>query len=396
ALVDSAQVEVDFLAEHAAEVSDEVSLSSYEELVRACQAENNLLQKLSEFGSLDYDLDRAADRLICITTLIRNFSFFEPNFTILGQPEVVQLFTRVIQYMGTKDTLLRTSKNTLDFTKDIVIYLSNLSSSLQLPTKHDTLCLMHFLTSFAPQPAPTLSSEGLSFATYSPAIHKYLPPAVDSLTKLLARDEPNRGFFKSTFGSDRTHELLTKAFALTISAIPHSMHTSSAQLRAQIEARKPFLLQGLLAAEALASFVPGPEQNVARSWLQSQDFWAGNLLKIAGIVSALPAPKNAQRNAGRDSRGQPQPQDDDPLAHNSLANRAMALLRLLVAKSRITSATASDADMSEEQIEDTLGNGIPSSVVLKRETFLMTMLSKDMDASVLQGFCSYAALEDGS
>lgn len=381
-LIDCAQAELDFLAENASEVSDEVSLLSYEELVRLCHIESKTVQHIPEFGSLDYDLDRAADKLICITTLIRNFSFYEPNFETLGQPEVLQLLTRVIQNIGTKDNPLRTPRNTLDFMKDIIIYLSNLSQSLAIPSKQDALCLLHFLLCFAPNPPP-ISADGdnVAFASYTPAIQRYLPPAVDSIAKLLARDEPNRVYFKAIFHADARasipYELLTRTFGLVIAPVPHS----AATLRAQVETRKPFLLQGLLAAEIVASLAPGTESPLARMWLQSEDCWAGNVLKMASALSAQSTSRHAQ-NRHQHPQQRP-PVDEDPMAHGSIVTRAMATLRILANKSR-----SADDDIT------TSAKGVPSTAIMKKENLLGAMVQKDIDPSMLRLFCQYAGIED--
>lgn len=382
-LVDCAQVEVDFLAEHATEVSDEVSLTPYEELGRLCHAEARGLQPVPKFGSLEYDLDRAADRLICITTLIRNFSFYEPNFLTLGQPEVVQLVTRIIQHIGTKDLPLRSTRNTLDFMKDMIIYLSNLSSSLHLPGKQDALCLLHFLLAFAPSPPPiSPNNDKVAFTPYNSSIHKYLPPAVDSLAKLLARDEPNRIYFKSIFAADGhaavPYELLTRAFGLVVAPIPQG----SPSLRVQIEARKPFLLQGMLAAEILASLAPGSEHPLARSWLQSEDCVAGNMLKMASLLSTQPTPVKPA-NSRHPALHRSGAQDDDPLAHGSIVSRAMAVLKILVNKSR---SLDSEGNISAADV--------PGNVMMKREALLGAMIQKDIDNNMLALFCQYAGLEE--
>lgn len=383
-LIDCAQAELDFLAEHASEVSDEVSLLSYEELVRLCHIESKTIQQIPEFGSLDYDLDRAADKLICITTLIRNFSFYEPNFEVLGQSEVLQLLTRVIQNIGTKDNPLRNPRNTLDFMKDIIIYLSNLSQSLAIPSKQDALCLLHFLLCFAPNPPPVSGNDkSLAFAYYTPAIQRYLPPAVDSIAKLLARDEPNRVYFKAIFHADgrasTPYELLTRTFGLVISPVPHN----AATLRPQVEARKPFLLQGLLAAEIIASLAPGTESSLTRTWLQSEDCWAGNVLKMASALSAQSSSRHAQnRHQHPQQRG---PADDDPMAHGSVVTRAMATLKILANKSR---STDDDNSMS-------LGTkGVPTTAIIKKENLLGAMVQKDIDPTMLRLFCQYAGIED--
>ncbi|KAK5070574.1 hypothetical protein LTR64_000246 [Lithohypha guttulata] len=384
-LVDCAQVELDFLNEYSTEVSEEISLQSYEELVRSSHVDTKTIQSIPEFGSLEYDLDRAVDRLICVTTLIRNFSFYEPNFVVLGEPTVLQLATRVIQYIGTKDMPLRSPRNTLDFMKDIIIYLSNLSQSLVIPTKQDALCLLHFLLSFAPNPPPVSSNnERIAFTPYTPAIHKYLPPAVDSIAKLLARDEPNRVYFRAIFHADARaavpYELLTRTFGLVVAPIPHT----TAHLRAQVEARRAFLLQGLLAAEIIASLAPGSEIPLARSWLQSEDCWAGNALKMASALSAL----SSSNSRHRDNRNLAQQRggivvDEDPMAHGSIVNRAMATLRTLANKSRTT-----------DEDGNTSVRGVPTTAIMKRENLLGAMVQKDIDPAMLRLFCQYAGIED--
>jgi len=63
-LVDCAEVQVDFLAENAAEVSDVMLVNSYEDVVRGCRCEQEALQDVMPFGTIEYELDRAVDRLI--------------------------------------------------------------------------------------------------------------------------------------------------------------------------------------------------------------------------------------------------------------------------------------------------------------------------------------------
>jgi SWI/SNF chromatin-remodeling complex subunit SWI1 len=377
-LLDCAQDQVSYLGEHATEVSDEMSLLSYEELIRLCRMDTEQLQDPPQFGTVLYDLERAADRLICITTLIRNFSFYEANFVVLGQPEVLKLLSAVIRYMSTTEAFLRSHRNALDFVKDVVIYLSNLSTSLQLPGKEEALCILHFLLAFAPTPAPTSSlSQKVSFTTYTPSLHKYMPSAVDSLAKLLARDEPNRTYYKAIFSADcqstPPYELLTKTFGLAISPIP----ASSNHTRTIIEARKPFLLQGMLAAEILAGLAPGSDHALARSWLESDDGFAGNLLRLVGLLSADRTTQTVQRHSQQNNRNNA---EQDVNGYGAITNRAMAVLKTLVQKSRT--------------IDENGSTVIPLGVMPKKESLLGAMIQKDIDPGILRQLCVYAGLEE--
>ena len=169
-----------------------------------------------------------------------------------------------------------------------------------------------------------------------------MPSAVDSLAKLLARDEPNRTYYRAIFSADAIStppfELLTRTFGLAISPIP----ASSSHTRAIIEARKPFLLQGMLAAEILASLVPSSDHPLARSWLESEDGFAVSLLRLVTLLSADKSTQMANPNAQRppphqhpqhpQQRSQP---EQDANAYGAITARAVAVLKTLVQKSRV-------------------------------------------------------------
>lgn len=365
-LVECAEDQLELLAENAAEVSDVMLLPSYEEVLRACRLELSSLVDIPEFGSLDYELDRAVERLLCITSIIRNFSFSESNFAILATPTVVKLFSTIIRYLGTRNMLLRTNRNILDFMKDTVTYLSNIAHTVHLPGREEALCLLHFLLSFAPLPAPSLSLDGVMFSPYNPTLHKYTPTAVDSLAKLLARDEPNRMYYKAIFASEG--ELLTRAFGLAICGVPD-------QPRKQLglaDVRKVFLMQGLLAAEILTSLTDGA---MARAWLESADGFAVHLLRLCCILSTdRGSPANHRQSQA--ARGQA----DEALAYSSIINRGLSILRRLAEKSK--------------QEDGTSRSRFPPGVLPKRESLLGALLTPNLDPGVVKQLIAYAGLGD--
>lgn len=369
-LVECAEDQVELLAENAAEVSDVMLISPYEEVVRGCRAEVETLQDVPEFGTLEYNLDHAADRLICVTTIIRNLSFFEANHAFLADSVVVKFMATVVRYLGTRNMLLRTYRNTLDFMKDIVIYLSNLSHTIDLPGKEEALCMIHFLLSFAPSSPPTnLGQDEVMFTSYNPSIHQYLPPAVDSLAKLLARDDPNRTFYKLIFAADVSstppYDLLSRTFALAIAPVPEHGREN---VMAIVEARKPYLAQGLLAAEVLVSLIPGSDVKLARSWLSSQDDFPLSLLRI---ICLLAVPQRHPQT-GRML-------DPDPQAHAMITNRGLAVLRRLAEKSK-----------SPEQGL----SGLRAELLPKKESLLSFLLNGNVDSHFIRQLCAYAGLGD--
>ncbi|KAH9825855.1 ARID/BRIGHT DNA binding domain [Teratosphaeria destructans] len=334
-IMDCAEEQVDMLSDEAAEVSDALDLPSYEDVLRGCRAEAESLQDIPAFGTLQYELDRAADRLLAITTVIRNFSFYEHNHRLLTSSTLVKWLSNCIRLLGTRNMLLRTFVNTLDFYKDIITFLSNITQSLELPGRDEALHLLHFLLAFAPQPSPDYSEcDGrVRFTSFVPTVHRFLPPAVDCLAKLLARQDPNRMLYKSIFTSSSTNgpglesslDLLTKAFALSISVLPDRSKGNlgnTTQLRI-VEARKSYLCQGMLAADILTSLVPSNESRLARSWIEAEDGWAVGLLNLAALLSV---DRSQQPNPAKGQLGQ------DTESFKLITFRALSMMKRLAEK----------------------------------------------------------------
>ena len=334
-ITDCAEEQIELLSEEAAEVSDALDLAPYEDIMRGGKIEADTLQEVPEFGTQAYELDRAADKLIAITTMLRNFSFYEHNHRLLTSTSLIKWLSNTIRLLGTRNMLLRTFFNTQDFYKDMVTFLSNITQSLELPSRDDALHILHFLLAFAPQPAPsyTESHGKVRFTSFVPAAHRYLPPAVDCLAKLLARNDPNRMYFRSIFTasssslavSESPLDLLTRAFALSISVLPDRSKGSlgnSVQLRI-VEARKAYLTQGMLASDILTTLAPSNDTNLARAWIESEDGWAVGLLNLAAVLSVeRPPPAGPKgRELGMDTE-----------SFRTITHRALNMMKRLAEK----------------------------------------------------------------
>ena len=324
-MVDCAESQVELLELHAREESNGVRLRSYEQVVREAKIEINGLQNVAEAGSLEYNLDRAAERLVAITTILRNFSFLEKNQVALAGTHVVKLISNALRLLGTRIMFLRTHNNTQDFMKDLVTFLSNVSDKISLPSRDDALSILHFLLTFAPSPPPT-SSKTVRFTFYDPRIHRYYPPAIDSLAKLLARDDPNKTHYKHLFIDNVPstpaarlpphiqYELLTRTFALAVAIIPDrtaAAYKSGARELRVAEARKAPLTQGMLAADILLSLCPAAESGLAKAWITSGDGWAPSLLRLLTVLSMAnkgSGAPTAGSSAPNGVRGPPPPQ----------------------------------------------------------------------------------------
>ena len=384
-LVECANEQVELLAENAPEVSDAMLINSYEETVRSCRAELEEMQYLAEFGTQDHELDKAVDKLICITTIIRNSSFFlDSSLRVLTDPVVLKMMSTVMRYLGTRNMMLRTNQNALDFSKDVVIFLSQTAQYLNFQSKDEALCILHFLVSFAPLPEPHTGDNGeLFFSTYKPTLHRYLPHAVDALAKLLTR-EPNRSFFRAIFTSESSpipaHGLLTKAFGLAVSPVPdmealvpgaETLRTLevSPQLPVLVSHRTPFLVQGLLAAEILISMIPGSDPRLASMWIHSQDRFASRLMRMLSWLSRkLPTARLNQPHIPIPSK-----EVADSNGYTMLTNRGLTVLRRL-------------ADRAKE-FEGT-GNNLPQGILPDRQTIFTALTTPTMDSDILRQLCN--------
>ncbi|KAJ5493128.1 hypothetical protein N7539_001874 [Penicillium diatomitis] len=367
-LVDCADEQADFLSEHIEEVSEQICLRSYEDVTRGCQFEHTALGNVYEFGSIEYELNSAIDRLICITTILRNLSFSESNFESLGIPAVTQCLANIFRNIGTRDRYLRTDQNLLDFMKDAVIFMSNLAHMMQVPGKEEALSLLHFLLAFSPSPGPCEIKPGqILFAAFNPSVHRYTPAAVDGLAKLLARDDPNRLFFGAIFLGDGSaasqKDLLTRAFGLAICAIPDRRPLAVA------DARLVFLMQGLLAADVLTTFADGV---LAKQWLNSVDGFAAHLLRVSCLLcterlSTINPRQNRQA-------------ETEAFAYSSIIHRGLGILRRLAEKSK--------------QVDGSSPLRLPSGILPSKESLLGALLLANMDPAIIRQLLTYANLAE--
>ncbi|KAI9797988.1 MAG: hypothetical protein M1833_005044 [Piccolia ochrophora] len=372
-LVDCAMEQVTLLALHATNVSDTIAIPSYEDIYRKCQLEHYSLQDVHPFATPEYEVDHAVSRLIAITIVIRNLSFLESNHALLAGPVVVKFMCTLIRYLGTRYLLLRTVSNTLDVMKDVITYLTNLSQEIELPGKEEASCLLQFLLAFSPCPPPTTFSSGrVLFTPYEKNKQPYLPSAVDSLAKLLARDEPNRSYYKAIFTADNlstpSGDLMTRAFALAISPLPNNAIAKD-QLFAVLEVRKPYLIQGMLAAEILVNLCPGPDHGLALSWLSSEDRFAANLHMLISQITT-DQPQSRIRYAGNRRVAEP-----DMQAFLPFTLRATAVLRIL----------------SEKALKpDDYHSEVPADVLPSKLKLLSMHLNRRAEGGVIGRFSAFA------
>ena len=338
-LIDFGSDQINMLAESSSKSSNFVQLPSQQKQLRGFKTQSYGLQEVPDIGSRYYDLDRAAHRLISVTTILRNLSLRSDNRESLREPSIIRMLTTVVRYLGTRDLFLRTHQNALDFSKDVVTFLSALAPYLNLTSKEDGLAVLQFLLSFAPEPKSSVQGEKTTFAFYEPMIHRYLPHAVNALAKLIARD-PNRTLYRSIFASESASSppfnLLTRAFGLAVCTIPEVSHHRS-RGKGIIATRSPIIAQGLLSAEILMGMLPMSAHEIAYSWLGSQDCLVSRLVALLSLISKTTATASRQRPDGRLRTAY-----NMRLEYRVLYARGLLLLRKLAERAQDAAAFATD------------------------------------------------------
>ncbi|KAA8622561.1 ARID multi-domain protein [Pyrenophora tritici-repentis] len=398
-LVEYAEDLLEILGNDNPEVTDIIDLMPYEDVLHHCREEAASLQELPQAGTKEHRLDRTADRLIAITTIFRNLSFLEVNHDSLVSPPVLKFLANFIRLVGTRVLLLRSHINTFDFMKDVVTFFSNTSAKVVLPSREDAYAVLHFLCAFAPVPRP---GEPIKFTPFNPQIHRYLPSAVDSLAKLLARDDPNRMYYKEIFINEATstpaYDLLTRSFALAISVIPDRNYIENKMYQMKeprpkevrmfearvAESRKAYLMQGMLAADILAGLAPGPETGICRAWLESEDGWAHSLLKFAMSLSAtdaaIPHPPPPPNHRGQ------RPMDHDREGFQLIVHRALSTLKRLGDKSKGGEPLIFNFNGSSWRVK--------ADILPRKETLLGALLTAQLDVRSLNQFCKIGYLDE--
>ena len=340
-LIDFASDQIEVLAEGSFKSSEVLQLLSHEEQTRGFKTQSYMLQEVPTIGSRSHDLGRAADRLVGITTILRNLSLRPDNQESLREPSIIRMITTAIRYLGTRHLFLRTHQNTLDFSKDIVTFLGALSPYINLTSKEDGLAILEFLLSFAPEPRPKIEGDKIAFAIYVPMMHRYLPHAVDALAKLIARD-PNRALYRSMFATESfsspPFDLLTRAFGLSVSVIP-DIGLLQGRGKGVIAVRSSIIAQGLLSAEILVGMLPTSAHDVAHSWLGSQDGFVPRLKALLDLLSTTLVTEMQRRPDGTLAIAY-----DLDIGYQMINSRGLALLKNLA--NRAQDAAAFEKDFS--------------------------------------------------
>lgn len=318
----------------------------YEELLSGSKDEVESLRSERKSHTSTFWQEALADRLMCVTLILRNISFTDTNQpSMIQDSATLELLFGMTRSLATRPNLMVSKRRKLSLQKDLLTLFANLGLYIAIPSPADAFSVLLLILSFSPEESPyRKNSTGggkteLMFAEYSPEIHRYLGCAVDALAKLILRDPPNRGYFEEVLLNIctdeqylmmlnshlqgrflRPYEFLTRTFALAISAVPRSDYRV---IPKALEIRKPLLHQSLLVAETLATIIPRYEAhdeiitgmssphicpdlyapryhdtltvqrdyNVALEWLEASEGFGPSLLRAACALDAIFSPQ---------------------------------------------------------------------------------------------------------
>lgn len=438
----------------AMEMSGTFGFTHYQDMLDASKEETNAMHREPKSQLGKFWQDALADRFLCVTLILRNLSFPDINQSVMVQDAgTLKLLFEMVRALADYPELLGSMRRKLCLQKDLVTLFANLGLYISIPTVADAFSVLLLVLSFAPEDTPYRPADPgssskpstLMFAEYSPLAHRYLACAIDALAKLIARDPPNRDFFKEIFlniCTDQEHlillnrflqgrpalqpyEFLTRAFALAIAPFPR---TDFRVIPKALEIRRPLLQQSLLIADILVSMIPAlgalddnfdamsalascPDQyaalqaqrqsNVALEWLDAAEGFGPTLLRAACALGGLANPRASQRGAAG--------VEVNPFA--KITQRSISLLKTLTEKAmvfEVASLNSTDflSSPSEPSVipqastttTSTSSGGtslvfktqakLPGKIFPTLESILGAMLSGTMSDSVVRHLCS--------
>ncbi|CCJ28467.1 unnamed protein product, partial [Pneumocystis jirovecii] len=288
-IIEMADDEYSLLVEDIKVMDETMSVLSYEQMINLCYDEIENLTVNCRPGSLAYEKTKSAEKILCITTILRNLSFTEENQDFMAKNiSLLTLIEHLIIMTSKTDIPEISCRLRLDLAKDLITLLSNISQSVLIENVSTARAIISLIIAFSPYSNISSDPDKIVFTPYNPTLHPYLPAAVDTLAKLFARSFPNRHTFTKVMISISSKQCLRdnifiRALLLCISPIPlssltHPIHTC--------EMRLALLEHCTLAAETIVSIFP-KETTLARSLLFADDGFPNSLIRLACLLSSI-------------------------------------------------------------------------------------------------------------
>ncbi|KAG5357116.1 SWI/SNF chromatin-remodeling complex subunit SWI1 [Yarrowia sp. C11] len=372
------------------------NFGNYMIMLEECENEGEKLDHSIDDGTPQPFMKNAlGDRLVCLTSILRNLSFLETNQAALIMDEAIYEFIfTLLRRIGTLGNLLATTRQYLDVLKDVATFLANVSLSLVLKNPGDAYIILLLVMFFGPNESPFIGTPDdyrVVFQEYNPLVDKYLPCAVDMFVKSVSRETPNKKFFVDIMlekcrdpqyleisqlnRADHDvpifqYEILTRIFGICVSPVPR---TDLQIIPHTFDIRKPLMLQALLGAEILAHIVPAKtdKENLPLRWLNSDDNFGNTLLRTACALGSV----NVSAYKAKSQRHDPKKiEEANPFAR--ITQRCITILRILGLKAM--------KGEEEEELAVSEESALPPGVLPNVETILGAMLAFEMDSVVVQ------------
>jgi SWI/SNF chromatin-remodeling complex subunit SWI1 len=347
----------------------------YHDLVQSCQGFAEDLDELVYGSEKDsQQLKMAADRLLCVTALLRNFSFVEFNHQSMASEDVIRFVSRLLHGLEASKArpFMVSNRNNLELVRDLVTILSNVAHCIRLPDLDCAQSIFSFILSFSSESHRTLDPENLIFSAFKLGRDTYLPPALDALAKLLVVDHPNKEYFTNLLRAStdkptdskftRADIFLTRAFGMAVSVLPTN---EAAQVFFTKEERMALAEQGMLAASALVDMLP-LDGDLARYWLSAKDNFGARLVRTVFHLAAIP---DQRLPVGVPSGGG---------MYSHITRRGMRIVEVM--SSRATKGLK-DGD-------------IVAVACSKKEQLLGAMLTTSMDGAIVESLWKLHDIED--
>ncbi|KAG0658815.1 hypothetical protein C6P45_002067 [Maudiozyma exigua] len=142
------------------------------------------------------------DQLSTISMILRNISFSDVNANIMCSSHILKRFISDLMWLLFFDNdKILFERKLLNFKKDIIITLSNISHNLKLDSELDGLLLLLLILSFGEPKKSAKECDSkefsISYSEYSVNWGKYQSFGVDILAKVFSLVHPNRSFMQS-------------------------------------------------------------------------------------------------------------------------------------------------------------------------------------------------------
>lgn len=296
------------------------------------------------------------DQLSTISMILRNISFSDVNANVMCSSHLLKRYLSDLLWLVFVDNKkLLFERKLLNFKKDVMILLSNISHNLKLDSELDVMMLIMLGLSFGePKKVKSEDEEDIiTYFEYSVNWGKYQSFGVDIFAKLLSLNHPNRSFIQavmlgkfneerksknveivksllSKYNQDVPTKLLNDVVSFILSVIPFHQVTVQPGM---IDEVAPTILQSLTALYEIVKLIDTGDskrssnysdssrnqtlhpRDLPIKWLTSFENVGINLRRLYGFFQNL-----IMQN------------ENAPLIYKSISCRSVKLLSLLLSK----------------------------------------------------------------